>query len=193
MTMAKGLTARYLPLGAVGMRQHIAEHFQDNVFYGGLTYNSHPMGCAAALATHRRLRRGQARRERAPSMGKVIAELNDGSKRSTRASATCATSACSGWSSSSARARRRADGAVQRHIRRDEAIARYFRDNGLYTFVRWNNFFTNPPLWITEEELAEGFAIIDKASTSPTGRSASRAVLNWANPGTGNRRRTPRP
>src|SRR5215813_11617550 len=51
ITMAKGLTSSYLPLGAVGMRTHIAQHFQDKVFYGGLTYNSHPMGCAAALAT----------------------------------------------------------------------------------------------------------------------------------------------
>src|SRR6202451_3367134 len=41
--MAKGLTASYLPLGAVGMRHHIAQHFQDKVFFGGLTYNSHPM------------------------------------------------------------------------------------------------------------------------------------------------------
>src|SRR5207244_10943322 len=51
--MAKGLTSSYLPLGAVGMRHHIAKRFQDQVFYGGLTYNSHPMGCAAALATIR--------------------------------------------------------------------------------------------------------------------------------------------
>src|SRR3989454_4111051 len=53
ISMAKGLTSSYLPLGAVGMRHHIAQHFQDKVFYGGLTYNSHPMGCAAALATIR--------------------------------------------------------------------------------------------------------------------------------------------
>src|SRR5919106_377813 len=51
LTMAKGLTSSYLPLGAVAMRRHIAEHFEKNMFYGGLTYNSHPMGCAAALAT----------------------------------------------------------------------------------------------------------------------------------------------
>ncbi|MBV9484160.1 MAG: aminotransferase class III-fold pyridoxal phosphate-dependent enzyme, partial [Acidobacteria bacterium] len=51
--MAKGLTSSYLPLGAVGMRPAIAKHFQDKVFFGGLTYNSHPMGCAAALATIR--------------------------------------------------------------------------------------------------------------------------------------------
>jgi hypothetical protein len=29
--------------------------------------------------------------------------------------------------------------------------------------VRWNGFFTNPPLCISETELAEAFAIIDKA------------------------------
>src|SRR5258706_41290 len=37
ISMAKGLTSSYLPLGAVGMRHHIAQHFQDKVFYGGLT------------------------------------------------------------------------------------------------------------------------------------------------------------
>jgi taurine--2-oxoglutarate transaminase len=50
LCMAKGLTSSYVPLGAVGMRRAIADHFKDKVFYGGLTYNSHPVGCAAALA-----------------------------------------------------------------------------------------------------------------------------------------------
>jgi taurine--2-oxoglutarate transaminase len=43
-----------------------------------------------------------------------------------------------------------------------KAIARYFRDEGLYTFVRWNTFFANPPLSITELELREAFSIIDR-------------------------------
>ena len=51
ITMAKGLTSAYVPLGAVGMRQKIADHFKDKVFYGGLTYGNHPIGCATALAT----------------------------------------------------------------------------------------------------------------------------------------------
>ena len=51
MTMAKGLTSAYVQLGAVGMRRAIADQFKDKVFYGGLTYNSHPLACAAALAT----------------------------------------------------------------------------------------------------------------------------------------------
>src|SRR5258705_11984005 len=53
ITMAKGLTAAYGQLGPVGMRRAIADKFKDKVFYGGLTYNSHPLACAAALAAIR--------------------------------------------------------------------------------------------------------------------------------------------
>ncbi|HEY6250397.1 MAG TPA: aminotransferase class III-fold pyridoxal phosphate-dependent enzyme, partial [Candidatus Angelobacter sp.] len=41
------------------------------------------------------------------------------------------------------------------------ALHRFFREEGLYTFVRWNSFYTNPPLCITEAQLREAFAIID--------------------------------
>jgi taurine--2-oxoglutarate transaminase len=46
-----------------------------------------------------------------------------------------------------------------------KAVAKHLRDNGLYTFVRWNTIMTNPPLTITEDELAEAFAIVDGALT----------------------------
>ncbi len=42
------------------------------------------------------------------------------------------------------------------------ALGKFFRENGLYTLVRWNTFFTNPPLCINEQQLREAFAIIDK-------------------------------
>ena len=42
------------------------------------------------------------------------------------------------------------------------ALGKRFRENGLYTFVRWNTFFTNPPLCITEPQLREAFAILDR-------------------------------
>ena len=45
------------------------------------------------------------------------------------------------------------------------ALGTFFREEGLFTFVRWNYFFTNPPLSITEAELREGFAIIDRGLT----------------------------
>src|SRR5262249_23677925 len=51
MTTAKGITSAYVPLGAVGMRRKIADYFNDKMFPGGLTYSSHALACAAALAT----------------------------------------------------------------------------------------------------------------------------------------------
>ena len=44
-----------------------------------------------------------------------------------------------------------------------KAIGKYFRDNGLYTLVREQPILTNPPLSITDAQLAEGFEIIDRA------------------------------
>ena len=44
-----------------------------------------------------------------------------------------------------------------------QQVNRFLIDNGLATFIRWWNVMTNPPLCITEEQLAEGFEIIDRA------------------------------
>jgi len=43
------------------------------------------------------------------------------------------------------------------------ALDARLRADGLYTMTHWNGLFTNPPLCITEAELREGFAIIDRA------------------------------
>ncbi len=50
MTMAKGLTSGYAPLGAVAMTEDVASTFNEKVFEGGLTYNGHPVSLAAAIA-----------------------------------------------------------------------------------------------------------------------------------------------
>ena len=50
VTMAKGLTSGYAPLGTVGMTDEIAYAFNHRVYQGGLTYNGHPVCLAAAIA-----------------------------------------------------------------------------------------------------------------------------------------------
>jgi len=42
------------------------------------------------------------------------------------------------------------------------ALGKFFREEGLYTLVRWNTFFANPPLCITEAQLREALAIVDR-------------------------------
>jgi len=163
MTMAKGLTSAYTPLGAVGMKEEIAEAFENKTFYGGLTYNSHPLCLAAAIATinvykedhliENARRMGQLMaslladlKDRHPSVGDVrslglfgIVELvRDRETREPLAP----------YNGTSPEMQR---------------LAAFFREQGFYTFVRWNNFFTNPPLCITEAQLREGFEIIDRA------------------------------
>ena len=44
-----------------------------------------------------------------------------------------------------------------------QQLNRSLLDNGLATFIRWWNVMTNPPLCINEEQLAEGFEIIDRS------------------------------
>jgi taurine--2-oxoglutarate transaminase len=43
-----------------------------------------------------------------------------------------------------------------------QKLGAFLRENGIYTFINWNNVFTNPPLCITEEQLRDAFAILDR-------------------------------
>jgi taurine--2-oxoglutarate transaminase len=43
-----------------------------------------------------------------------------------------------------------------------DRLAAFFRENGFYTFIHWNTVFTCPPLIITEGQLKEAFAILDR-------------------------------
>jgi taurine--2-oxoglutarate transaminase len=163
MTMAKGLTSSYLPLGAVAMNHKIADHFEKAFYYGGLTYSSHAVSCAAAIANisvyeedgllenSRRLGEVMGRHHadlyaRHPSVGAVrnlglfgILDLVRSRDPFTPLTPFNGTS--------------------------DEmkAIGKFLRENGLYTMIANNSIHTNPPLCITEEQLGEGFAIVDRA------------------------------
>src|ERR671935_55139 len=51
ITLAKGINSGYVPLGAMVIREPIAEWVRDKFFAGGLTYSGHPLACAAAVAS----------------------------------------------------------------------------------------------------------------------------------------------
>ena len=50
MTLAKGMTCGYLPLGATVVRKHIGDKFKEQFFSHGATYAGHALGCATAIA-----------------------------------------------------------------------------------------------------------------------------------------------
>ena len=162
LCMAKGLTSSYLPLGAVGMRHHIAQHFQDKVFFGGLTYNSHPMGCAAALAVIRVYEEDHLI-EKAKRLGATMKELGaDLEKRHPSVGAVRSIGLFGIVELIRSRRTRQPMAPFNGTSEEMTALGRFFREQGLYTLVRWNTFYTNPPLCISESELREAFAIIDR-------------------------------
>jgi taurine---2-oxoglutarate transaminase len=162
ITMAKGLTSAYVQLGAVGMRREIADHFRDNVFYGGLTYNSHPLACACALATIA-VYEEDGLIERAEETGKLMKELLDDLARRHPSVGAVRSIGLFGIVELVRNRKTLEPMALFNGTSPEmQALASYFRTEGLYTFVRWNTFFTNPPLCITDGELREAFAIIDK-------------------------------
>ncbi len=173
IALAKGLTSSYAPLGAVGMRPQVASFFDDHVFHGGLTYNSHPLGCAAALGAiqayeeddmvgnsqrmgavlakhHRRLQ------ERHPCVGAARSIGLFGALELVRDRNTLEPLAPFNGTSPEMK-----------------AISQGLLDAGMHSFVRWNTVMTNPPLCITEAELDEGFEILDSVL-----EIADRAIRN---------------
>ena len=162
LTMAKGLTSAYVPLGAVGMRRAIADHFSDKVFYGGLTYNSHPLGCATALATIAVYEEDDLL-ARAKAMGEVMKRhMRDLESRHPIVGAARSLGLFGIVELVKDRKSMEPLAPFNGTSEPMLALGRFLRQEGLYTFVRWNTIMTNPPLTITEEELAHGFDIIDR-------------------------------
>jgi taurine---2-oxoglutarate transaminase len=163
LTAAKGLTSSYLPLGAVAISPAIASHFDENVFFGGLTYNSHPLSCAAALAAIDVLEQddlvGNAKRLE-PLMRKHHEELaakhpSVGLHRNIGLFGILEL----------VKDRAAMEPMSPYNVTNETMVAvnSALMERGLFTMVRWNGIMTNPPLCITEEQLQEGFGMIDEA------------------------------
>ena len=161
VTMAKGLTSSYVPLGAMAVSDRIAAHFQDNVFWGGLTYNAHPFCLEVAMAVldvmededlvgnaarmEAVMKREMERlRQKHPSVaeGRAIGLFGTLDLRKNSANEPL----CGYGGSHPVMGK----------------LGAFFREEGLFTFLRPSGVMCNPPLCITEAQLCEGFEVIDR-------------------------------
>lgn len=163
---AKGITAGYLPLGALIVSDKIAAHFDNKPLMIGLTYSAHPVSLAAAnevlkiyededlLANAREMEKYITERmseliARHPSIGDFrttgllgcIELVKNRNSREPMAPFNA--------------------GPEQMEIM--NKVAAKIKELGMYTFVRWNYIFTCPPLTVTREQIDEGLDIISKA------------------------------
>ena len=160
LTMAKGLTSSYIPLGCMGVRDHIAEHFRNNVFWGGLTYNSHPLSLATALAVIEVIEE-EGLVENAARLQSVMRSEMD---RLVAKHPSAKEGRCIGLFGMMDVQKNSAGEPMAPYNGTSPAmkeLGQFFRDEGLFTFMRWGSFMCNPPLCITEEQLLEAFAVID--------------------------------
>jgi taurine--2-oxoglutarate transaminase len=163
ISCAKGLTSSYIPLGAVGIRPDVAAYFDDHVFAGGLTYNSHPVAMAAALATIR-VYEEDGLIEHARKMGEVMGRHHEelaAKHPSVGGHRHIGLFGCLEI------VRNRESGEPMAPFNSTSPemaeLNRYLLDHGVFTLLHWNQVMTNPPLPITEAELSEGFEVLDEA------------------------------
>jgi taurine---2-oxoglutarate transaminase len=162
VTMAKGLTSSYVPLGAMGVSDEIAEFFRKNVFWGGLTYNSHPFALATAEAVVDVLI-GEGMIENAAKQERVMRREMDALRAKHPSLKEGRAIGLFGMLD----VQKNAEGELIAPYNGSHPamgkLAKFLDDEGLFTFIRWSSIACNPPLCITEEQLGEGFAIIDRA------------------------------
>ena len=163
MTMAKGLTSAYAPLGAVGMKPEIAAAYNNITYQGGLTYTSHPISLAAAIANIKVMQEDhliEHAHDMGPVLHRMLTDLGEqhpsiGEVRSiglfgiielVRNRKT--KEPLAPWNSSSPEM---------------TSLRKELLEKGLFLDIHWHTLLIIPPLIITEEQLAEGFDILDKA------------------------------
>ena len=163
MTVAKGITSGYVPLGAAIVSDQVGDFFEDHYLGSGLTYAAHPLACAAGVATlevyleedladraarmgERLMDRLRRMAEKHPSVGEVrglglLAAIELVRDRGTREPLT-----------------------PQRNETRNEAMTEVVKAvwaKGSRPAFRWNLVIIAPPLTISEAELDEGLDAIE--------------------------------
>jgi taurine---2-oxoglutarate transaminase len=145
----------------MGVRSKIADHLREHVFWGGLTYNAHPFACAVALAAIDVLI-DEGMVDNAARMESVVRAQMDALQAK---HPSVKAGRCIGLFGMIDIQKNAAGEPIAPYDGSHPAmqrLAKFFRDEGLFTFVRWGSFMCNPPLCITEAQLLEGFEIIDR-------------------------------
>ncbi len=163
MTMAKGLTSGYAPLGAVAMRREIAAAFDEREYVGGLTYNGHPISLAAASAVIDVM---QADRlvERSAETGAVMAEmLAELVERHPSVGEVRSIGLFGAIELVRDRKTREPMAPFNASSPEMAALRQYLLENGVFAYTHWHTVLVIPPLIITPEQLQEGFSVLDRA------------------------------
>ncbi|HEV8271413.1 MAG TPA: aminotransferase class III-fold pyridoxal phosphate-dependent enzyme [Chitinophagaceae bacterium] len=163
---AKGITSGYLPLGALIVSDKIAERYDDNILWLGLTYSAHPVSLAASLEVLK-IYEDENMIENAAAMGKYMDGKMEELKKNHPSIGDWRNTGLLGCIEL-VKNRTTREPMAPFNAKPDEMaimnkVAARLKELGMYTFVRWNYIFVAPPLCINKEQIDEGLTMISDA------------------------------
>jgi len=166
ITMAKGLTGGYAPLGAVAMREGLAKRFDDETLWCGLTGYAHPISCAAASAAID-LYTDQALLANTVSMGAVLSQRLAKLEQRFDVVGDVRNLGLFGTiefvRDSSSKAPLQPYPSSGDDASWAGRLRQALRERRVHIAQKWTHLFIAPPLCITEEELNEGMDLIEQS------------------------------
>ncbi len=167
VTFAKGSTCGYFPIGGVIVSEKIAEHFDNNKMFCGLTYSAHPVGCAAIIATMDAYVEDKVF-DNVLKVGKVLAQLLEEMKAK---HASVGDVRYIGLFSCLELVKDKATKEPMVPYGKDPTgimpkIVGMLKAEGFSSYSIENMIHVSPPLIITEEQLREAMKILDKVLDS---------------------------
>jgi adenosylmethionine-8-amino-7-oxononanoate aminotransferase len=164
MTVSKGLSSGYMPIGAAVVKEAVAQAFMDHphgVLSHGQTYGGHPVACAVALANIELIQRENLPQQAAEQGDYLMAGLRSLSHHRTYGDSRGLGLLCGLEFVHDQASRRRPD---------DPRLAGYHlrticRDLGLITLTLHpgNVLFLAPPLTISRREIDQMVDMLDRA------------------------------
>ena len=157
MAFAKGVNSGYVPLGGVLVGDAIYDVFTRRPYPAGMTYSGHPLACAAAVGAITAMHEEQtvAAAARLEVVGDVRGIGGLWSLELVRSRATREPLVPPG-----------ALGAANAPM---AAVAQACRERGLLPLMLGNRLHVAPPLNVSDDDAAEGLAILDEALAAADG------------------------
>ncbi len=164
LTMAKGLTAGYVPLGATIVSEAIGDHFEDHSLMIGGTYSAHTLACAAALACIE-VYEEENLIARSAQMGDVLRKgLNDLAAEHKSVGEVRGVGLFQVMELVKNRETRAPLSEFNKPLSEAmKKLSAHLAANGIFAFVRWNMLFACPPLVITEDQIQDALKAFNEA------------------------------
>jgi len=164
ITMAKGLTSGYVPLGATIVTEQIARHFETHPLVIGGTYSSHTLACAAGLACID-VYDSEGLIDKSARMGEVLQSgLLDLQAEHPSVGEVRGVGLFHVLELVKNRETREPMSEFNKPLTKPmQDMRAYLLSKGVFAFIRWNMLFACPPLIINETQLQEGLSVFNDA------------------------------